>query len=187
MSDRVDAFIGLGSNLEHPRQQVERAVVRLDLLADSRVTAVSALYRNPALEGADVPEQPDYVNAVACLETALRPMALLDALQGIEAWHERSRDGVQWGPRTLDLDLLLYGSSCIVDARLTVPHPGVTQRPFVIHPLAEIAPHMMLPDGSRIAERAEAVTDAGLERLGAVPGFEVVSPAPHFNAAPAAV
>ncbi len=138
----VQAFIGIGSNLADPVAQVRRAIDRLDQLPETSRRAASRLYRNPPMGPAD---QPDYVNAVAELETALPPQALLAALQGLEADAGRDRDGRRWGARPLDLDLLVYGDREIDEAALTVPHPGLASRAFVLHPLAEIAPALSVP------------------------------------------
>lgn len=172
MAGEVTAYIGLGSNLEAPRAQVERAVARLDGLDDTRVAAVSALYRNPALQAPGVPAQPDFINAVAQLRTRLGPLALLDALLGIEAAQQRRRDGVRWGPRTLDLDLLLYGRRQVAEPRLQVPHPELTRRPFVVFPLLELAPGLELPGGGPLAGYAGGLDAGALQPVGAVAGFE---------------
>ena len=110
-------------------------------------------------------DQPPYVNAVAALATTLAPEALLAALQGIEQAHQRRRDGVRWGPRTLDLDLLLYGSRAVDSATLQVPHPGLRLRGFVLYPLADIAPDLVLPDGTALAELLHHCSTEGLEAL----------------------
>lgn len=148
----VRAYIGLGSNLDAPIAQVRKALAALAQLPRSRLVAVSPLYRTPPLGPAD---QPDYINAVAALDTELEPLALLDELQQIENWQGRVRGPLRWGPRTLDLDLLLYGDSVIASERLTVPHPGLRERPFVIFPLQAIAPELRLPDGTPLASLAE--------------------------------
>jgi len=137
------AWIGLGSNLEHPPQQVRRAFEELRQLPDTTLVAHSSLYRSEPL---GPPDQPDYINAVAALDTRLAPEPLLDRLQAIEQAHRRVRTR-HWGPRTLDLDLLLYGDRVIATPRLTVPHPGIYTRHFVLWPLAELAPQLILPDG----------------------------------------
>lgn len=136
------AFVALGSNLDGPRGQVERALSELGAIPGTSLTAHSRLYRSPPMGPT---EQPDFVNAVAALETSLAPRALLDALIGIERAHGRTRDGQRWGPRTLDLDLLLYGELVQDEAGLTLPHPGLTQRAFVLYPLAELAPDLGIP------------------------------------------
>lgn len=157
----VVAYIGLGSNLEDPVRQVETALDELDAIAESRLLAASPLYRSAPMGPT---EQPDYINAVAALETGLEPEALLDALQAIERRHKRVRKE-HWGPRTLDLDLLLYGSQTLCSARLTVPHPGLRERAFVIYPLADIAPEAQLPDGTRVNWLRDHCPFDGLERL----------------------
>ena len=141
------AYIGLGSNLEGPLAQVNCAFDELAELPLTSLLARSSIYSSHAVG----PEQPDYINAVALLDTRLAPLALLDALQAIEQAHQRVR--IQhWGPRTLDLDLLLYGDQIIEEERLTVPHPYLTQRSFVLYPLADITPNLHLPDGTRLAD-----------------------------------
>lgn len=111
------------------------------------------------------PEQPDYINAVAALETELAPRALLSALQSIEARHGRTRGPLRWGPRTLDLDLLLYGEERIESADLVLPHPGVAERPFVLYPLHELVPALEIPGRGSLRALLERCSDAGLERL----------------------
>ena len=159
----VRCYIGLGSNLAGPQEQIRRALDALGRVPDSRLVGGSALYRSAPMGPAD---QPDYVNAVAAFDTGLEPEALLDALQAIEADHDRRRDGQRWGPRTLDLDLLLYGDRTIASPRLSVPHPGVAKRAFVLVPLCELAPELALPDGRRVCDLAATVADAGLTVLG---------------------
>ena len=139
----VHAYVGLGSNLENPIQQVSDALIELNDIPQTRLLKQSQLYRSDPV---GPPGQPDYINAVALLETALEPLDLLDALQSIENAHQRRR--IQhWGPRTLDLDLLLYADQQIDLERLQVPHPHMTEREFVLYPLAEIAPEIELPNG----------------------------------------
>lgn len=146
------AYIGLGSNLDDPLSQVRAAINELAALPQSHLQAVSPLYRTPPLGPAD---QPDYINAVVALDTDLQPLALLDELQRIEHLHGRKRGQVRWGPRTLDLDLLLYGDCTITNDRLTVPHLGLRERPFVIFPLHAIAPGLILPDGTSLSSLAD--------------------------------
>lgn len=154
------AYIGLGSNLEDPLAQVTRAFAELADLPTTALLARSSIYTSRAIG----PAQPDYTNAVALLDTQLAPIALLDALQAIEQAHQRVR--VQhWGPRTLDLDLLLYGDQTIAVERLTVPHPYLSQRSFVLYPLAEITPNLHLPDGTPLAELLSCCPADGLTRL----------------------
>lgn len=158
----VRAYIGLGSNLDDPEGQLLQAIEALRSLPQSRLTAVSPLYRSRPMGPAD---QPDYVNAVAMIDTCLEPLPLLDALQAIELQQGRVRSGERWGPRTLDLDLLLYGAETIEHERLTVPHPGIKERLFVLRPLFDLAPELLLPDGSAVARLLEACPDDGLEPL----------------------
>ncbi|WP_417550678.1 2-amino-4-hydroxy-6-hydroxymethyldihydropteridine diphosphokinase [Methylophaga sp.] len=135
------AYIGLGSNLENPLQQIKTAINDLQSLADITIVSVSSLYQSPPMGPAD---QPDYINAVLSLETTLPPHQLLDALQSVEQLHGRVRKR-HWGERTLDLDILLYGNQILDDERLKIPHPGMHERAFVLYPLAEIAPEVEIP------------------------------------------
>ena len=154
------AYIGLGSNLESPLAQVKRAFDELAEIPNTSLLARSAIYSSRAVG----PEQPDYINAAALLDTRLAPLALLDALQAIEQAHQRVR--IQhWGPRTLDLDLLLYGDEIIGEERLTVPHPYLTQRSFVLYPLADITPNLQLPDGTPLVDLLSRCPADGLQRL----------------------
>jgi 2-amino-4-hydroxy-6-hydroxymethyldihydropteridine diphosphokinase len=147
------ACIGLGSNLDDPVRQVGSALDELAGLPLSRLLRRSSLYRSPPMGPTD---QPDYVNAAALIETALEPLELLDVLQAIEAAHGRRRE-LRWGPRTLDLDLLVYGDLRLDHPRLTLPHPGIAGRAFVLVPLAEIAPDLELPGTGSVAAAAAAV------------------------------
>ncbi|MET0120893.1 MAG: 2-amino-4-hydroxy-6-hydroxymethyldihydropteridine diphosphokinase [Candidatus Thiodiazotropha sp. 6PLUC9] len=132
----VVAYIGLGSNLDLPRRQVERALAELARLDGAHLDGHSSLYRSQPVGPQD---QPDFINAVARLSTTLEAEILLDALQALEQSHHRIR-GERWGPRSLDLDLLLYGDQIIKTHRLKVPHPEIARRSFVLLPLKEIAP-----------------------------------------------
>jgi len=152
----VTAYIGIGSNLDQPVDQVKRAIGALDHLPGSRCTAVSPLYRNPPMGPAG---QPDYVNAVAAVETALEPRELLLALQDQEARAGRRRNGQRWGPRPLDLDILLYGDQVIAEPELDVPHPGIAERAFVLVPLAAIAPGLQIPGAGEVS-RLRTLIDA---------------------------
>ncbi len=155
---RQRCFIGIGSNLEQPRRQVEAAVAALAQLPGSKLVTHSPWYGSRAIGPG---EQPDYVNGVAELLTALPPHALLDALQAIEAAHGRQRLQ-RWGARTLDLDILLYGDAVIADDRLSVPHPRLAERAFVVRPLYDIAPELQLPDGSALAALVDCGDSDGL-------------------------
>ena len=157
----VDAYIGLGSNLDDPVTQIKTALEQLAGLDRCRVLRASSLYRSPPMGPRD---QPDYVNAVVLLRTTLAAEDLLDALQAIEQQHARVRDR-HWGPRTLDLDLLLYGQSKIDDARLTVPHPGIGERNFVLYPLAEVDPALVIPGRGTVEALLEQCPDNGLTKL----------------------
>jgi 2-amino-4-hydroxy-6-hydroxymethyldihydropteridine diphosphokinase len=159
------AYIGLGSNLQAPLAQVMGAFDELSALPQTSLVQRSAIYASKPIG----PEQPDFINAVALLDTQLAPLALLDALQAIEQAHQRVR--IQhWGPRTLDLDLLLYGDQHIAHERLTVPHPYLTQRSFVLYPLADITPELHLPDGSRLSDLLHQCPPDGLIKLPSVTG-----------------
>lgn len=161
----VAAYIGLGSNLQSPFDQVCTAIDELGLLPQSHLLCTSSLYRSAAMVAAgDNEAQPDYINAVALIETTLAPRELLQQLQQLEQEHRRVRER-RWGPRTLDLDLLLYGDECINTTELVVPHPGLSQRNFVVIPLFEIAPDLRLPDNRLLAELAALCSSEGLERI----------------------
>ena len=158
----VTAYIGLGSNLQDPKTQVQSALRELDRLPYTRLTAKSSLYRSDPMGPAD---QPDYINAVAAIETLLTPFALLDALLGIERAHGRIRGATRWGPRTLDLDVLAYGDRVMAEPRLTVPHAGIAERAFVLLPLAEIAPTFEVPGKGRVDALAANGPRTGIHRL----------------------
>ena len=162
----VKALIGLGSNLNEPLKQIQSALRELSQLPQSECTQYSSLYETEPMGPADEPDyiQPAYINAVAELETELAAEELLDQLQSIETAHQRVRGEVQWGPRTLDLDLLLYGNEIIATQRLTVPHPGVTERNFVLIPMVEICPELKLPDGRAISELPACHDQQGVKR-----------------------
>jgi 2-amino-4-hydroxy-6-hydroxymethyldihydropteridine diphosphokinase len=157
----VVAYVGLGSNLDDPSRQVRVALEDLNRLPRTRVLRHSALYRSAPL---GPPDQPDFVNAVAMLDTQLDAHALLDGLQLIEQRHRRVRE-VRWGPRTLDLDLLLFADRQIDSVRLQVPHPQLHKRAFVLVPLHEIAADLELPGLGPLAELLAGVSRAGLQRI----------------------
>ena len=158
-------YLGLGSNLAQPAEQLQAALDALAELPDSQLIAVSSLYASKPLGPAD---QPDYVNAVAALDTALEPLQLLDRLQQIELQQGRQRKAERWGPRTLDLDILLFGQELIDLPRLQVPHYHMQERPFVLYPLAEIAPELQLPDGRDLPTLLQNCPFQGLVRLSSV-------------------
>jgi len=157
----VSAYIGLGSNLEDPLNQVKTALKELSTLAKTELLSHSSLYRSAPQGPAD---QPDFINAVARVETSLDAHALLDELQALELKHDRVRLQ-HWGPRSLDLDLLLYADHTIDTERLQVPHPWLSQRCFVLYPLAEIAADLMLPSGISLASLLPLCDATGLETL----------------------
>lgn len=158
----TSAFIGLGSNLDDPQNHVTQAIRELDQLTDCVLVAASPLYRSAPMGPQD---QDDYINAVVQLQTQLEPLALLDTLQMLEHKHGRVRLGERWGPRTLDLDLLLYGDKCIDHPRLKVPHYGIKERSFVLLPLFDIAPDFIFPDGTPLTLWVDRITKAGIEKL----------------------
>ncbi|QDG56979.1 2-amino-4-hydroxy-6-hydroxymethyldihydropteridine diphosphokinase [Pseudomonas sp. NIBRBAC000502773] len=154
-------YIGMGSNLAAPDQQLRSAIQALAQLPDTCVAGVSAFYQSDSL----LAGQPRYTNAVAALDSRLAPLDLLDALQAIE--NDQGRERLErWGPRTLDLDILLFGDRLIDEPRLKVPHYQMHLRAFVLYPLAELAPAaLQLPDGKRLSALLEACPFVGLERL----------------------
>ena len=154
-------YIGLGSNLDDPSGQVATALQELDELPETYLVAASSLYRSAPLGPA---EQPDYVNAVAQISTGLDPLSLLDTLQALEQRHRRVRK-VHWGPRTLDLDILLYGDQWIDQERLQVPHPHMHTRSFVLQPLLEIAPDIVIPGKGPAKEWLVACDDMQIQPL----------------------
>jgi 2-amino-4-hydroxy-6-hydroxymethyldihydropteridine diphosphokinase len=156
------AWIGVGSNLEDPRAQVLAAFGRLKQLPRSRLVSTSRLYRSRPFGPV---AQPDFVNAVAGVLTQLDPPALLKELRAIEVSMGRPARHEHWGPRIIDLDLLAWGCERRSDAHLTLPHPGIVERNFVLYPLAEIAPDLDLPGLGRVADLAAAVTAEGLTLL----------------------
>lgn len=159
MSIRV--YVGLGSNLDAPAEQLRSALDALDQVQATRLVAASALYTSDSL----LPGQPRYTNAVAALDSALAPLDLLDALQAIENDQGRVRKE-RWGPRTLDLDILLYGDQVLDLPRLQVPHYHMHARPFVLYPLAELVPaDFRLVDGRQLSQLLAACPCIGLERL----------------------
>lgn len=157
----VPAYVALGSNLNDPVAQVTSGIEALAMLPDSRLAKISSLYRTAPV---GYVEQPDFVNAVAMIETALAPRALLQELLAIERRHGRVR-GVPNGPRTLDLDLLVHGDAPYQDAELTVPHPRLHERAFVVVPLAEIAPELIVPALGTARELAARVDAAQIKRI----------------------
>jgi 2-amino-4-hydroxy-6-hydroxymethyldihydropteridine diphosphokinase len=155
------AFIGLGSNLENPSTQVLQAMQAIDRLPKTRVLARSSLYRSAPV---GYLEQPDFINAVVWIETALAPLALLQALLALEQENGRTRE-FQNAPRTLDLDVLLYDDLQHHQHGLTVPHPQMHRRAFVLQPLLEIAPDCVIPGVGAARQALQQCNDQQLERL----------------------
>ncbi len=167
------AYVGLGSNLAQPKTQLRTALTELDVLPQSRCLAHSSLYRSPPMLTPGQPNnQPDYLNAVAALNTGLSPLELLAALQNLENQHYRQR-AERWGARTLDLDLLLFGDEIIDLPELTVPHPGLYERNFVLYPLAELlaeqAEHLCIPGKGTLVSLLAACPRGELEKLNSIP------------------
>ncbi len=156
------AYIALGSNLGDSKQQLLNAIDKLSGLSDSRVVARSRFYRTPPWGNVD---QPDFLNAVVVLETSLPPHDLLDALLEIEREAGRLRSGERWGPRTLDLDLLHVAGQTTNDERLTLPHPHISERAFVLLPLNDLAPDLEIPGQGRVSDLLRAVDTQGCEAM----------------------
>lgn len=140
-------YLAIGSNLASPLAQVESALVALRQLPASHLAAVSAFYRTPPLGPAD---QPDYLNAAVALDTQLDAERLLDCTQRIELQQGRERKAERWGPRTLDIDIMLFGEQNLATPRLTVPHYDMKNRGFMLWPLFDIAPALRFPDGTTL-------------------------------------
>ncbi|MEL1090506.1 2-amino-4-hydroxy-6-hydroxymethyldihydropteridine diphosphokinase [Pseudomonas sp. OB66] len=154
-------YIGLGSNLADPADQLRSAIAALGQLPQTSLAGVSAFYQSDSL----LPGQPRYTNAVAALDSSLAPIELLDALQAMENAQGRERLE-RWGPRTLDLDILLFGDRLIDEPRLKIPHYQIQERAFVLYPLAELAPQdLRLADGRTLTDLLAACPFVGLERL----------------------
>ena len=162
----VRAYIGIGSNLDNPVAQVQRAFQALDDLPACANIACSPLYRTAPIGGP--PGQPDYINAVAALDTVLTADDLLKALQALETVQGRIR-AVRWGARTLDLDLLLYGQMIRNDPWLILPHPRLHQRAFVLQPLHDIAPNLTIPGRGTLTELLASGPLQAIAQLGPPP------------------
>jgi len=157
------AYVGLGSNLEDPRAQIRRACAGLEALAATRLVRVSPLYRSKPF--GPVP-QPDFINAAAALLTQLDARTLLGELLALERALGRPAERERWGPRIIDLDLLVYGRERLEQPDLVLPHRGIVERNFVLYPLADLAPDLDVPGLGRVAELRGRLTSEGLERLG---------------------
>ena len=161
-NDSILAYVALGCNLGDRYASLKSAVDALQAHANITEVQASSVYETDPMGPAD---QPDYLNAVVSLHTCLAPLELLDALQLIERRHGRTRDGERWGPRTLDLDLLLYAERVIESPRLTVPHPGIADRSFVLFPLAELDSELVIPDKGPVARLKAQCQQFGIRRL----------------------
>lgn len=157
----ITAFIALGANVGDPASQIRAGLRALAALPQTKLAGQSSLYRNPPEGGMD---QPEYVNAVARVETALGPRELLERLLEIERAHGRVREYPN-APRTLDLDIALYGERVVDEPGLTIPHPRMAGRAFVMLPLAEIAPDAVVPGKGRVADLAAKLNASGLVKL----------------------
>ncbi|CAH8223780.1 2-amino-4-hydroxy-6-hydroxymethyldihydropteridine diphosphokinase [Vibrio aestuarianus] len=155
----IEVYIAVGSNLGDPVTQAKQAIDALKCLPKSEFIATSELYSSTPMGPQN---QPNYINAVVKVQTELTPLELLDCTQRIELEQGRVRKDERWGPRTLDLDILLYGNEVIDSERLTIPHYGMKVREFVLYPLAEIAPNLQLPDGAELNELLNQVDRNGL-------------------------
>lgn len=154
-------YIGLGSNMQSPRQQVTTALHELDQIENTSLVRYSSLYQTKPVGSKD---QDDYINAVAVLYSELSPANLLDELHQIENTHQRIRQQ-RWGPRTLDLDILLYDDIIMTDPDLTLPHKEIVNRLFVLVPLAEIAPDLCMPGFGSVSELILRVDEPLPEKL----------------------
>ncbi len=159
------AFVALGANIGEPQRQVEAGFAALAALPGTRLLLRSSLYRTAPVGYLD---QPDFINAMAGIETTLAPQALLEALLDIERTHGRVREFPN-APRTLDLDIALYGDHVLQMPGLTVPHPRMLERAFVMLPLAEIAPEVEVPGHGRVRELAARLDPAGVAELRRMP------------------
>lgn len=158
----MESYIGLGSNLGDPETQLTSALAALNGLPDTGLVRCSSFYRSKPLGPGD---QPDFINAVALLDSGLTAKALLARLQSIENRQGRIRDGIKWGPRTLDLDMLLYGDEIIDEPGLMVPHPEMRHRNFVLIPLLELAPDIEIPGLGRADKFLADTGRAGITKL----------------------
>ncbi len=157
-------FLGLGSNLNSPPRQIKAALKAIAKLPGTQLTCCAPWYQSIAIGPGS---QPRYINTVVEIDTVLKPRALLKALQGIEIQQGRKRI-VRWGPRSLDIDILLYAHQTLNTRQLQIPHPRLCERNFVLQPLADIAPELSLPDGTTLAKLLANCSPEGIVRLNAV-------------------
>jgi len=155
-------YIGLGSNLSEPIEQVKKAIKAIEKIVQSEVISVSSLYLSKPMGPQD---QENYINGVLALKTSLSAIELLDALQAIENEAGRVRKENRWGARILDLDIILFGNEIINTERLTIPHYGMSEREFVLIPLAEIAPQLQLPNGQKITFLSNSIANNEMIKL----------------------
>jgi len=155
-------YIGLGANLNDPTQTIQKAIEDIKSIPQTQFVSQSPLYSSAPMGPAD---QPDYVNAVVLVKTSLSAHELFQHTCNIELQHGRTRNGEHWGPRTLDLDILLYGERLIDDEQLTVPHYGLKEREFVIYPMLDISPELTLPCGTQLQTLTESVPLNGMSPI----------------------
>jgi len=158
----ADVYIGIGSNLQQPLMQVRDAMAALSGHPSFQLQACSSIYRSAPVGGTD---QPEFINAVCRLRTTLAPEQVLQELQQIENAAGRTRDGGRWGPRTLDLDLLLYDDLVQETGDLTIPHPRMHERAFVLYPLRELVPGLEIPGRGPVGKLAENCSDQDCSRI----------------------
>lgn len=156
-------YVALGSNLEQPLQQLQRACDHLQSSPDIQLTRASRIYKSSPVGPQD---QPDFYNAMVAIESTLSPQQLLTQLQHIEQQQQRVRLR-HWGPRTIDLDLILYGDHIIQEENLVVPHPRMQERHFVLLPLADLVPNLTLPDGTKLNELIESLDTHDIQPVSA--------------------
>jgi 2-amino-4-hydroxy-6-hydroxymethyldihydropteridine diphosphokinase len=156
------AYVGIGSNLDMPARQIEKAIDLLGEIPGSRLVSRSSLYRSAPFGGV---EQPDFVNAVAALLTTLQAPDFLQALLGVEKRQGRIRAATRWGPRVIDLDLLVFGDEKLDEPGITVPHPRIAERNFVLLPLREIAPELAIPGLGRVASIPVNMDEPSISRI----------------------
>ncbi|MDQ2069405.1 2-amino-4-hydroxy-6-hydroxymethyldihydropteridine diphosphokinase [Natronospira bacteriovora] len=162
MTASATAWIGLGANLGEPRAQVLQALAALEAHESMCLLRRSSLYRTPPM---GPPGQPDYINAVAGIATGLTPEALLEQLLTLEGRLGRQRQGERWGPRVIDLDLLCYGNEQRHSDFLRLPHPGISERGFVLLPLAELAPGLVIPGHGRVRQLLDRLDVSDIEMI----------------------
>jgi 2-amino-4-hydroxy-6-hydroxymethyldihydropteridine diphosphokinase len=165
MAPRAKVYVGMGSNLEQPVRQLQRALIALNDIPNAALTRVSSFYET---EPVGIKAQPNFVNAVVEMETTLTPQQFLAELLAIEVEHHRIR-AEKNGPRTLDLDLLIYGDRQIKEPNLVTPHPRMHERAFVLVPLNEIAPHLHIPGRGFVKDCLVLIETFGVTRIGEEP------------------